>query len=265
MQIIFPVAWTEYGKMCYPFFSTSLYSFASLFLSERILHTLVLIWKTLSFGNRVAPRRLKPWVCFLEPKIFFLPSVTHLLAVQKIKPYSLKNYFPIKWINTLLLKLILFIVDHWGNAEKEICSHTNWTWGHIWEHRGTYSLASWSTGLTTDWFYCPCLEGLALPGWAGLFLSTATADQGNGSLVTSGSASCLVGIGFAFVDCIPVLLGMNIGIYIPMELQLPTHIIGPDTTTTVSLSSSAFQFPLGPPPLAVTPTSSVNELAFPFP
>lgn len=62
----------------------------------------------------------------------------------------------------LFLKLILFTVNHRRNAQKEICSHTNWTWGHIWEHCGTYSLASWSTGLTTDWFY-------SLPGGAGLF------------------------------------------------------------------------------------------------
>lgn len=161
----------------------------------------------------------------------------------------------------MLIKLILFIVDHWGNAEKEICSHTDWTWSHIWEHHDRYSLASWFRGLSTDWLIL-----LSLHGRASLFLSTTTANQGNGALVTSGSATCLVGIGFAVVDCIPVLLGMNIGIYIPVELQLPTHIIGPDTTTTsVSLSSSAFQFPLEPAPLAVTLAKVHLWMNLPFP
>lgn len=62
------------------------------------------------------------------------------------------------------------------------------------------------------------------------------------------------------------LLGMTIGIYIPVELQLPTHITGPDTTTTsVFLSSSAFQFPLEPAPLAVTPAKVHLWMNLPFP
>lgn len=65
-----------------------------------------------------------------------------------------------------------------------------------------------------------------------IFLLTASADQENGSAVTLESPTCWVGMRFAVADCIPVLLGVSIGINMPVVLQLPTHFIGPETIST---------------------------------
>lgn len=153
--------------------------------------------------------------------------------------------FFIKQINTLFTKLIPFIVDHWENAGKETRSRTKGTWSPIWEHQGTYSLASWSTCLSAKRFSSACVAG----GWP--FPSHHPCRWRKWFLVTSESATCWEGISFAVVDCIPVLFGKSIGITCLWWYDFPHAIIGPDSTTaSVSLSSSAFQFPLEPAPLA---------------
>lgn len=79
--------------MLHPFFSTLPHSFASFFLSERILHTLAVLWKTL-FRNRVRhPRTVKPWMHFLKPRTFILLSATRLLAISNIKPCYFLIFF----------------------------------------------------------------------------------------------------------------------------------------------------------------------------
>ena len=91
-----------------------------------------------------------------------------------------------------------------------------------------------------------------LAWWGWPFPSHHPCRWRRGFLVTSESATSWEGIGFAVAHCIPVLFGRSIGIHMPVVLQLPTHIIGPDTTTaSVSLSSSSFQYPLEPAPLAI--------------
>lgn len=135
------------------------------------------------------------------------------------------------------MKLILFIAENLENAEKYFHTQSNpgVTLGNIWH---LSSLASCCTCLSTVWF--------DYWWWVLPSLSTASADQGSGSLGTSESPTCWVGICFTLVDCILVLLGMNIGIGWPVVVELPIHFTGPETTTTlVCLPSSAFQYPAG--------------------
>lgn len=88
-------------------------------------------------------------------------------------------------------------------------------------------LSGFTLDMSKDRMILFCLRGGTC-----LFLSPGRADRGSGSLLTSESPTCRVGIHFAAADCIPVLLGVNIGIGMPVVLRLPTHFIGPETLTT---------------------------------
>lgn len=155
----------------------------------------------------------------------------------------------------LCMKQIPSIAEHWENPEKGTRSHTEQTRTHIWGHRSTDPLASSSTCPSTEWL------SSALRGGAGLFLATASADQGS-ALLASESLPCWEGIGFAVIGCIPDLPEVNTGICKPMALWLSTHLIGVETTaTSVSLSSRERicpSLPLGRCAFFLNPTKSRN-------
>lgn len=123
------------------------------------------------------------------------------------------------------MKLLLFVVERFENAEKRFHTQSELevVFGNI--------LVPVLSGFLLDRSKGGMILFI-LRGGACLFFSPGNADQGSGSSVTSESPTCRVGIHFAVVDCIPVLLGVNIGMDMPVVLQLPTHFIGPETVTT---------------------------------
>lgn len=158
----------------------------------------------------------------------------------------------------LSMKWILFIVDLWENAEKETLSHTKWSWSPF-GNTVTPILASRCPRLSTEWLYSARVARLPFPVSCGCRPRKGFMGNLPVCYLLDRDWCCSV-------DCIPVLLEMNIGIYMPMALELPTHLIGPENTiTSISPSSSAFQFPLGLAPLAGTWNPLWRNLPFPAP
>lgn len=124
--------------------------------------------------------------------------------------------------------------------EKEI--HTKKTRSHVWHHPVPSSGPLRSLPQCRMMFLC-------LPGGTWLFLSPASAKQ-ESKLQQNHLLPGQV-IGFAVVGCIPVLLGVIIGIFTFRQLQLPATFLFP------ALHSSS---PMGPAPLAEPKTLRMRLL-----